>query len=188
MSSSLQQHRCFFGPIMEGSTLGSRFMDVPIIPSLSGSFAVSRENECLEDCIMWKIILVIVILQSFLLYHPKMLGCTVQTCLENMVGCLGSIAMIAVLIPWFLLCVPPFVLVLFYLQRRYVVVSRELKRLDGVSRSPMYAHFSETLQVCLPCVSFCRDRIFISIHTHTCMKIYSCVRIPVTLDIYISSM
>lgn len=67
--------------------------------------------------------------------------------LENLVGCLGSIGIIAVLIPWFLLCIPPFVLVFLYLQRRYVVVSREMNRLDGVSRSPMYAHFAQTLQV-----------------------------------------
>lgn len=107
-----------------------------------------------------------------------MLVCTVQTCLENMVGCLGSIAMIAVLIPWFLLSVPPFVLILFYLQRRYVVVSRELKRLDGVSRSPMYAHFSQTLQVCLPCVSFCKRQNF---YFHSFMKIFSCAQIPATL-------
>ena len=70
-----------------------------------------------------------------------------QTCLENFVGCLGSIAIMAVLIPWFLLCIPPFVIIFLYVQRRYVTVSRELKRLDGLSRSPMYAHFSQTLQV-----------------------------------------
>jgi hypothetical protein len=56
-------------------------------------------------------------------------------------------AIIAVLIPWFLTCVPPFALVFFYVQRRYVTVSRELKRLDGLSRSPMYAHLAQTLQV-----------------------------------------
>lgn len=104
-----------------------------------------------------------------------MLVCTVQTCLENMVGCLGSIAMIAVLIPWFLLSVPPFVLILFYLQRRYVVVSRELKRLDGVSRSPMYAHFSQTLQVCLPCVSFCkRQNFYFHSYTHMYENLLLC--------------
>jgi hypothetical protein len=70
-----------------------------------------------------------------------------QTCLENFTGCLGSIAIMAALIPWFLLCMPPFILIFLYLQRRYVTVSRELKRLDGLSRSPMYAHFSQTLQV-----------------------------------------
>ncbi|KAG0577462.1 hypothetical protein KC19_5G158000 [Ceratodon purpureus] len=76
----------------------------------------------------------------------EILPSTAQTCLENFTGCLGSIAIMAILIPWFLLCLPPFVLIFLYVQRRYVTVSRELKRLDGLSRSPMYAHFSQTLQ------------------------------------------
>lgn len=68
--------------------------------------------------------------------------------LENLVGCVGSIAIIAVLVPWFLLALPPFIGVLMYFQRRYTTVSRELKRLDGISRSPIVVHFTETLQVC----------------------------------------
>lgn len=73
--------------------------------------------------------------------------------LENVVGCVGSIAIIAVLVPWFLLALPLFIGVLLYYQRRYTTVSRELKRLDGISRSPIVVHFIETLQVCsfVPC-------------------------------------
>ncbi|MCO5609707.1 hypothetical protein L7F22_063939 [Adiantum nelumboides] len=66
--------------------------------------------------------------------------------MENLIDCLGSIALIAVLIPWFLLAIPPFVFLLFYLQRRYMAVSRELKRLEGISRSPIFAYFTQTLQ------------------------------------------
>ncbi|KAG0612580.1 hypothetical protein M758_6G039100 [Ceratodon purpureus] len=76
----------------------------------------------------------------------ELLPSTAQTCLESFVGCLGSMVIVGVLIPWFLLCVPPFALVFLYVQRRYVTVSRELKRLDGLSRSPMYAHLAQTLQ------------------------------------------
>ena len=72
---------------------------------------------------------------------------TVQACLEMVIGVLGCMALIAVLVPWFLACIPPFVIALFYYQKRYVVISRELQRLDGVSRSPMYAHLSQTMQV-----------------------------------------
>ena len=70
-----------------------------------------------------------------------------QQMLENYVLSLGSLLMIGVLIPWFLLTFPPFILFFIYIQRRYVVISRELKRLEAISRSPVYAHFSQTLQV-----------------------------------------
>lgn len=76
----------------------------------------------------------------------ELLPNSAQSMLESLVGCLGSIATIAVLIPWFLLVLPPFSMALFYFQHRYTAVSRELKRLDGISRSPVYAHFTETLQ------------------------------------------
>lgn len=76
----------------------------------------------------------------------ELLPNSAQSMMENLIGCLGSIAMIAVVIPWFLLALPPFMFLFFYLQCRYTAVSRELKRLDGISRSPVYAYFTETLQ------------------------------------------
>ena len=75
-----------------------------------------------------------------------------QQMLEYYILSLGSLLMIGVLIPWFLLMFPPFILFFFYIQRRYVVISRELKRLEAISRSPVYAHFSQTLQVTQPTI------------------------------------
>ncbi|KAM4698698.1 multidrug resistance-associated protein 1-like [Rhinophrynus dorsalis] len=40
----------------------------------------------------------------------------------------------------------PLGLLYFFLQRFYVATSRQLKRLDAVSKSPLYTHFNETLQ------------------------------------------
>eukprot|EP00897_Mesotaenium_endlicherianum_P011044 jgi/Mesen1/9969/ME000072S09378 len=76
----------------------------------------------------------------------ELLPSTAQVTLELLMGCVGSIAIIAVLVPWFLVVLPPCVLVFVVLQKRYVHVSRELKRLDGLSRSPIYAHFAQSLQ------------------------------------------
>ncbi|KAI9339681.1 P-loop containing nucleoside triphosphate hydrolase protein [Obelidium mucronatum] len=45
----------------------------------------------------------------------------------------------------FLFFVVPLGLLYIYFQRYYLSTSRELKRLDSTSRSPIYAHFQETL-------------------------------------------
>lgn len=47
--------------------------------------------------------------------------------------------------PPFLVMVLILSIVYYYIQRYYLATSRELKRLDSVSRSPIFAHFQETL-------------------------------------------
>ena len=47
--------------------------------------------------------------------------------------------------PWFVVVLPAIGYVYFTMQKYFVIASRELKRLDNVSKSPIYAHFSETL-------------------------------------------
>lgn len=47
--------------------------------------------------------------------------------------------------PVFVALIVPLGLIYLYIQRYYLRTSRELKRLDSVSRSPIYAHFQETL-------------------------------------------
>eukprot|EP00180_Rhodochaete_pulchella_P002245 Plantae.Rhodophyta-Rhodochaete_pulchella.ctg33817.p1 GENE.Plantae.Rhodophyta-Rhodochaete_pulchella.ctg33817~~Plantae.Rhodophyta-Rhodochaete_pulchella.ctg33817.p1 ORF type:complete len:1034 (+),score=165.34 Plantae.Rhodophyta-Rhodochaete_pulchella.ctg33817:132-3104(+) len=58
---------------------------------------------------------------------------------------LGAIATISVIVPWLLVLLVPVSILFFGVQRIYVRSSREIKRLDGVSRSPIYSQFSETL-------------------------------------------
>ena len=47
--------------------------------------------------------------------------------------------------PWFVLALPIISGVYGTMQKYFVIASRELKRLDNVTKSPIYAHFSETL-------------------------------------------
>ena len=53
--------------------------------------------------------------------------------------------MIVAFIPWFGLVIVPVGCVFFLVQKIYVSTSRQLKRLESVSRSPIYSHFGETL-------------------------------------------
>ena len=57
----------------------------------------------------------------------------------------GTIILIVAVIPWFAIVVLPVGFLFFAVQKIYVNTSRQLKRLESVSRSPIYSHFGETL-------------------------------------------
>ncbi|CAF3273130.1 unnamed protein product [Rotaria sp. Silwood2] len=58
---------------------------------------------------------------------------------------LGSITIIGMTNPWVLLILIPLVSIVLWLRRFYLRSSRQLKRLENVTRSPIYALFSSSL-------------------------------------------
>ncbi|KAJ7381467.1 hypothetical protein OS493_001605 [Desmophyllum pertusum] len=64
----------------------------------------------------------------------------------NIVRILISIGMIATAFPWFLIGLAPLVVVFVLINRVFNRSSRQLKRMDGITRSPIYSHLTATVQ------------------------------------------
>ncbi|XP_034538656.1 canalicular multispecific organic anion transporter 1 [Notolabrus celidotus] len=62
-----------------------------------------------------------------------------------LLGVLGTLLVICLATPFFTIIIIPLAIIYFFVQRFYVATSRQLRRLDSVSRSPIYSHFSETV-------------------------------------------
>ncbi|KAI5710680.1 hypothetical protein M8J75_010653 [Diaphorina citri] len=60
-------------------------------------------------------------------------------------GVLATIFVICYSTPVFIFVIVPVSVLYFFIQRFYVATSRQLKRLESVSRSPIYSHFGETV-------------------------------------------
>uniref|UniRef100_A0A3Q2YDD4 ATP binding cassette subfamily C member 2 n=1 Tax=Hippocampus comes TaxID=109280 RepID=A0A3Q2YDD4_HIPCM len=62
-----------------------------------------------------------------------------------LLGVLGTLFVICLTTPFFTIVIIPLAVIYFFVQRFYVATSRQLRRLDSVSRSPIYSHFGETV-------------------------------------------
>jgi len=58
---------------------------------------------------------------------------------------IAVILVISISTPWFLAVVVPMAVIYYVIQKFYVATSRQMKRIESVTRSPIYTHFSETI-------------------------------------------
>jgi ATP-binding cassette, subfamily C (CFTR/MRP), member 1 len=75
----------------------------------------------------------------------EVLARTFNMLFQNSCRALFTLGLITASTPIFALLILPIGALYIYIQRYYLRTSRELKRLDSVSKSPIYAHFQESL-------------------------------------------
>ncbi|KAL8573178.1 hypothetical protein ACOMHN_036163 [Nucella lapillus] len=90
---------------------------------------------------------------------------TIPSNLEMFIGCLmkvvATIVVVSIITPLVLTAVVPLAVVYFLIQRFYVATSRQLKRLESTSRSPIYSHFGETITGASTIRAFQQEDLFI---------------------------
>uniref|UniRef100_A0A3Q1CPI7 ATP-binding cassette, sub-family C (CFTR/MRP), member 2 n=1 Tax=Amphiprion ocellaris TaxID=80972 RepID=A0A3Q1CPI7_AMPOC len=70
---------------------------------------------------------------------------TFRSWIMCLLGVLGTLVGICLATPIFAIVLIPLGLIYYFVQRFYIATSRQLRRLDSVSRSPIYSHFGETV-------------------------------------------
>ena len=59
--------------------------------------------------------------------------------------CVGAVVLPSILNPWIILPATPLIIAFILIGRYYVTTSRDVRRLEGVNRSPVLSHFSDSL-------------------------------------------
>ncbi|KAM7339623.1 hypothetical protein ACRRTK_000238 [Alexandromys fortis] len=75
----------------------------------------------------------------------SMIPQVIKMFMGSLFSVIGAVIIILLATPIAAVVISPLGLVYFFVQRFYVASSRQLKRLESVSRSPVYSHFNETL-------------------------------------------
>ncbi|XP_008553085.1 multidrug resistance-associated protein 1 isoform X2 [Microplitis demolitor] len=75
----------------------------------------------------------------------NVLPMNLRTWLLCLAGVIATLVVISYSTPIFISVIVPIGVIYYFIQRFYVATSRQLKRLESVSRSPIYSHFGESI-------------------------------------------
>ncbi len=75
---------------------------------------------------------------------------------------IGAVVLILIVIPIFVVVIVPVTIIFLFVQKVFVDTARQLKRLESISRSPIYSHFGETVAGSSTIRAFNMDDFFIS--------------------------
>uniref|UniRef100_A0A8K9V1J4 ATP binding cassette subfamily C member 4 (PEL blood group) n=1 Tax=Oncorhynchus mykiss TaxID=8022 RepID=A0A8K9V1J4_ONCMY len=79
-------------------------------------------------------------------YLDSLLPWTFVDFIQVFLQILGVIIVAAAVIPWILIPVVPLLVVFLFLRRYFLQTSRDIKRLESTTRSPVFTHLSSSLQ------------------------------------------
>ena len=82
--------------------------------------------------------------------------------LQILLFCLGAVLLPSILNPWVVIAAGPLAILFALIGRYYVKASRDLRRLEGVNRSPVLSHFSETLDGLVAIRAYRREDAFLA--------------------------
>ena len=87
----------------------------------------------------------------------ELLPATIFSFLETAIYCVASIILICLSIPWMALLIPFLVMFFLAFRKKYITSTREIKRIEAITRSPIYADFSATLEGLTTLRAYCLE-------------------------------
>ena len=90
------------------------------------------------------------------------LAVAVIFCLQTMIGLLGTVAILGISLPWALLAFIPLLALFWRVQGFYRASSREIKRVESVTRSPVFTLFQQAQEGVATLLAFDKEKAMIS--------------------------